>query len=1279
MTIQSFDFPPPENEADFETFCLAVFREYLPARDLQKYARRGQGQQGVDLLGHLQRDELCGIQCKLRNADQTLAENDVTAEVEKAKEFSPPLSKYIIATTARRDPKIQRLAVGITRLHLEQGLFSVHVYAWEDLKEILKLSPLLVRNLYGVGETALFMTVEDVVSIGAGAVVDLRHAPATDYDQEIDEAFDFVGQGKPEVTIELLGRLRRRRWDQLSARQKYRVLANIGNAWLARQDSDRAAQAYLEAATYEPSDEHARAYEALAYLLVEDRERAFELADALCQDHPTLSRGHMIRIRCSPPDASLSELVESVPVAVCGEPEVVLALHDRALAAGWATEAERIVREYARKDHDWAPLTLALARTVLQQELEAIHIGLDGPILSDAARVSEAADLLTKGLDQIPESDPEHLRLEVYLNRGTCLRLLGEVDRARADFREAERLAPDDERVAIAIARSAYPGSGNLDEAIGILNEYLEQNESQLCGMLLAELLWRREEPDDLERASRILEPLVPSLPEVEEDHRADFVELLANLYIRLGRSDEASDLVEGLGEELLPATRHAIQANVFRQLGRREEALATASLAREELNDSSDWHEVRRVALLLEQLDRYSDAFPLWRRVASPDLVSTETHHLLHCARQAGEHGFVMEYCRELRSRGHYDKRSVSHEIETLLQYDEYREAKEAFLEYLGANPKDKLVRLHLSTLALQQGWDDLVQNDPSELPTLEEVRSAQVGAEVVNVLRLGPDPTLAVDFAYGLWRKFPDSAAAHAALQLSVLLPGESGLSIPSELSRVEPGTAVRWIDCDTAESNWVVIEDAEDASMARGEYRSEHKVVQAMLNKEVGDEFSLSEIGFRDRRGRIEEIRDKRIFRAQEAMNQWTQRFPDRPFVEAVPFRVREDSPASHDDFHEVIEIMRRHSEQRERIEESYRESRVPIAAFAHLMGKPVFETVGYLAAKAELPVRACRGSSRDFDEVKLVLDDATAVVLEPSALATLALLEDTSIIDEMPFRCYVTEGTLQELSGDLLLDAPMGRTQGYMGYRDGRLYLSEVREEDVLEEREQREKLIDLLEAKCEVVGGRDLAQLQVDKRRLLLDHLARSSVESVAAASSRGVPIWTDDHLLFVLLNEDLPSSHVWTQSVLLWAQSLGIVSGDRHSRAVARLLRYGYTFTSMSPETVLDTCKATAWRTDDEELSAVLAEFGNRDWESAAAVRVTFRTVQEVWRQAELEEQARAVTTRIVAALARRGDGLAIINLLYKNVDQIMGLNVIRAEALKELLQGYLKTGSAIL
>lgn len=1278
MTIQSFDFPPPENETDFESFCLAIFRLQLGILDLQKYARRGQVQQGIDLLGQLADGQLCGIQCKLRNADQVLSEREVRKEVEKAKSFSPPLGKFILATTARRDPVVQRLAVEISRSHLTDGLFSVHVYSWDDLKELIKLSPQLASDLYGVGEVAKVLG-EAQVAVAEASVIDLRSDGVADFQEDLDQAFKYVRQGSPEVTVELLEALRKKRWDQLSPRQRYRVLANIGNAWLAAQDKPRAAKAYLEAAAHQPRDEDARAFEALSYLLVDDREKAFEFAQALCRDHPALPRAHMIRIRCSPPELSLEELKTDLPPQLSGQPEVALALHDRALAEGRVEEAERILREDLRDDHGWVQLTLALGSTLLQQEFEAMHVGIDGPILADRERVVEARDLFSQALEQIPEGDPEQLSVGAYLNRGTCRRLLGEHEAARDDFRVAYQLAPNNEKVAIALARSVVPGKADINQAIGVLEDFLKEQESKLVELLLAELLRQREQDGDLQRAVRILESHLPGLADLDDqDLKADTVEILADLYVRTGQGEKALDFLDEVVEaQLSTAAVNAVRGNVLLRAAKTERALEHAQLAQQSLAEDADWNDVRRTALLLERLEEYSDAYALWRRLVSAHSISAETSHLLRCARAAGEHEFVIDFCEQVRLNGHVDLRSISHEIEVLLQYSEFNKARNVFLEYLAANPDDKVVRLHLTTLAIRLNWSDLVGNDPSDLPTIEEVPSADLGAEIVNVLRVGPNPTLAVDFAYRLYRKFPDEVAANMALVASVMQPGDAGLSIEAKLRTVQSGAAVRWIDLDSNESSWLVIEDAPDAQMARGEYTSSHALVRAMLDRMEGEEFLMPEGGIRERRGRIAEIRDKRVFRAQESMLRWTQRFPEQSFVESVPIGGGSEGPESTDDLNEVAEVMRRTSESLQRLEVLYRGGAIPTSALANFRGRSVFDTVCYLAGRPGLPIRAARGAPANFQEAKIALDNASEVLLGPTSVATLALLEETAILDELPFRCHVNESCLQELRDELILDSVARRAHGYMGWDRGRLVVEEVTEESKTARIDWIEGLLGSLEDKCEVLGGGGLARVGKEKRNMMREVLARSSAESVATASRRGMMMWTDDHLLVELVKADLPLSRVWTQSVFLWAANAGLVDGKRLSRLAASLLRFGYAFTSLSSETVLHTCSEAEWRTDDQTLAAVLGEFGNEGWDFETGLNLVLGSIGEIWRHAPLVEQASGVTTHILVALVSRTDGWNLIRLLHENVDKLLGLNVARAEVLKELLRTFIKSGGA--
>jgi hypothetical protein len=146
---------PPNNWRKFESLCCDLWRVIWKDPDIQKNGRQGQKQDGVDIHGRLNNgNSWGGIQCKCneQNPDKKLTERDVIKEVQKAKNFEPRLSKFIVATTGPKDAKIEEVARKITDEHLKIGLFSVHILGWDDIKESLEDSPDIRDKYYSQGK-----------------------------------------------------------------------------------------------------------------------------------------------------------------------------------------------------------------------------------------------------------------------------------------------------------------------------------------------------------------------------------------------------------------------------------------------------------------------------------------------------------------------------------------------------------------------------------------------------------------------------------------------------------------------------------------------------------------------------------------------------------------------------------------------------------------------------------------------------------------------------------------------------------------------------------------------------------------------------------------------------------------------------------------------------------------------------------------------------------------------------------------------------------------------
>ena len=136
MTLSNVSLPKPKNWQDFERHTCVLFACVLNDPTTQQNGRSGQQQHGVDIFGKREKrhDCLVGVQCKEKMEAQ-VTEEELRAELDKAKNFKPPISEFILVTTAPRDQKIQEAARIITgELATTDQPIRVSVWGWEDVE-----------------------------------------------------------------------------------------------------------------------------------------------------------------------------------------------------------------------------------------------------------------------------------------------------------------------------------------------------------------------------------------------------------------------------------------------------------------------------------------------------------------------------------------------------------------------------------------------------------------------------------------------------------------------------------------------------------------------------------------------------------------------------------------------------------------------------------------------------------------------------------------------------------------------------------------------------------------------------------------------------------------------------------------------------------------------------------------------------------------------------------------------------------------------------------------
>lgn len=151
-------FQPPLYWQEFEELCVGLLTEVYGVPNAQQVGRPGQTQNGVDVFGTSVRHGRIGIQCKrLSDRDENnnpypggpISRAFLRQAADEALGFTPELKLWILATTARRDIKVQRWVEEINEEWDQSSRNRIAiVWAWDECISHLNSYPELQSRYY---------------------------------------------------------------------------------------------------------------------------------------------------------------------------------------------------------------------------------------------------------------------------------------------------------------------------------------------------------------------------------------------------------------------------------------------------------------------------------------------------------------------------------------------------------------------------------------------------------------------------------------------------------------------------------------------------------------------------------------------------------------------------------------------------------------------------------------------------------------------------------------------------------------------------------------------------------------------------------------------------------------------------------------------------------------------------------------------------------------------------------------------------------------------------
>jgi len=1086
-------------------------------------------------------------------------------------------------------------------------------------------------------------------------------------DAEIENAVHLMEEQKTSEALVLLQRLWSQKNHIMSNRQKYRTKANIGHAYDHLEQQKQAIDCFLEAKQYDPKNEKARAREALAYLYLGNIKRAHELAIALLKDFPEEMIGRTVLLRSSPRELPFEKIEKMVPEHQRQWTDVAMSLGEVAIDRGDYTSAEMYIGQAIKEKPDSPRIKEVLGNLMLRKariEEQATHDR--GPTKEEKEYLTKAEALLSEALKIYKDKKLNEGIVRVLLKRIQVYVGMGNFTDSGKDVSFAYQL--DNSNVEVVFCYAGLMSErGDIDTSIDLLSGLLGKGLRPSVECFLSRLLEKRNAEGDKERALDLLKGKLDGLENEDLRFRTEYLAGLVDLERQLHGIDAALRTLSDLPEDLISKESSLVLiGEAYRLEGKTPEAVEAAQKALTSINDNTLLEDKRRIATLLQAVGLLKEALELWKGIVKPSYIGKDTYRLLESADKCEDIKFIIEFCEQLRKYGIWERKAFDLEIFYRETYNDDEGAKKVMQDFIEAPAEPSYVphvRTLLSVLGIRTSQNELIEDDPTKLPSVTGVE-APIGRFVAYVLRYGKEPIKAVEYAYELLRLNQNHKDAHMAM-IGTMLPHGPTIKI-EEPKVVTPGVAVKYEENDTGQIRWHIIEDSEVCvpNLDWCEFPVDHPVSCDLLGKKCGDQFYLQKDNIQNRTATIKQLVSKYVYRFNVCMQQFGARFPGGEVIKTVFFKEQ----GGKIDFTVLDKMAEQDAQLTQKIEDLYLNKLVPLHFVAHVKGSTVFEAMHHVASKPDLNLKCCTGTDEELAIAQAAMEDAENLVIDVTAIVTLLLCQTYENLVHIPQQLVISEGILDELRATLTFYANPESLAGFYG-KDGLVVCSP---EEIKKIKERLQALLDFLQKCCTVESGLIVAELEVDRREYLIRFFGQSGLESMMLASRNKNALWTDDFAVAEVARTEFKCQRVWTQSVFEHSSREGLFEPALVTDVVLKLIQMGYYYTRPNVDILLRAADKADQDVDKPPLLQALDWFADPNVKLPGLIDIGAMFLKAHWQENHIENVSQAVTIRVLERLSARPGGFDVIKKWLQDIHVIFRFDVVNAAKMKNVIIAWL-------
>jgi len=1191
--------PPPAHWQDFESLCWDLFSVALNLSETKRYGRPGQAQNGVDIFGKSKEyNGWVGLQCKKKKTyPQTqLTEGEILQEVEKARSFTPSIVHYIILTTAPRDAKIQSFVAEISTQNQESGQFSVEIYFWNDIEDLLRKHPDILKQHWSFAKAAdAIQKIGEKLENGQRKICDILtteirqisntitsdlvgHELSNEYREELETVKKELKEHRPSTALRLLKQFKERIWPITSDGIKYKIITYEAEAKIRLHDYSHGGRLLIEALQYHPKDEKALGNAATGYYLLGEYDRAKELALKVIEQNPVSTRGHSLLIQARGQDEPIEMILSAIPESLQHTNSIAGAAGQYFYNNGAFDRAVTWLRIALDDEKDDVAVKALLASAEYRQvkydptALSGLQVSeRHGGLLNDAIRLFE--EVLGTATEDI-ELQKAYVPLLIELANAKWL--IGLQKDAEAAIDWAYQLETSNHTVLYLKGWHALQND-NYTEAECFFEQILWTDQYFPIPLALyLEALRRsghaREGIEKIKRFKRY-----ELTEEQEEVLSQEYIRCLifmgnehfdAALDLAYAKVREDSENIDSLLEYLKAIWYTGSVRDIQEHLDRAR-GLASSLPPLKQLE----------IADIFYFFDQYGDATEIYERCIDPHQNTEFTQRFIDSCYRAGNHGMALELCRGLHAACGPHPHTADIELAIYHEIGDMPEAKRLCKVYLDAFPENYNMKLNQAIVDLRMGTLTTVDAFLSQLHEYN-ISSYSQGSKLVRLFYLRSRFDDALELAYRLRKKFHSLPEAHISY-INLVLDIDDRASELSEPDVVSLGTTVH-VEDNFGGKRIYTIEDLSCDERSESDLSPHDPLTQLLLGKPEGSKITLPDeygIGTEEYLT-ITSITSKYAYAFQESISSFNLRFPHKQGgPRRIPMRSAEDGGINPDDLGNLTSIFTKRLDWVSKILEAYKEGNVTIEKLSGYLGQDIFSVCSLLTQVSDPGMRSSSKVTGEYTELVPTGGGMKTLIIDTVALATIHSLHIGNLLIDRYGKCGVAQSTVDMIEEAILNYTGIHeRASHTLTLINGAPVIHEIPAEEKKKNRENLEDILQWVRKNCAIIPCYPALQIDHAKKQQYDTLIGVASVDSILLATEPGFVLCSDDQTIHALARHEFKICSVFSiPALLLDCLHAGTITQEQYYDLMLRLVVWNYHLLPLNVELLIAAAEKASW------------------------------------------------------------------------------------------------------